>query len=376
MGRVKPPSIKINSVAPQAPAQPKTTRSAPRGGTSRQIERPKIVTKPNYTNYIIWGVLIVAVAVGAFFVMKSTPSTPPVAKKPPKPAPPPEPEPAPIAPAPPPLPPPNQDPPTPEKSPVKKIKFKGKEYTVPSEFMGGASGATSKYPPKGVVPADAESASKVLEKGEVDSLLKEPWKTFLPVMANALSDDEKIAQAAFDYLHKISAKYKLPGLVEGETFQLAPEFFTDPNARAAAYSQFLEFQEMLQGYWEKEKAGMDPLSKESVLAKDADWNKLIVDLAGYQLTMEKGSESKYTYEESEENLGKKSYEKVKRMGKTAYPYLAKYILDEDPQRMRTAIVVLHMLTGYPARIPKHPEREKAYREWLDNLGLSDDKIPK
>lgn len=109
---------------------------------------------------------------------------------------------------------------------------------------------------------------------------------------------------------------------------------------------------------------------------DEYWDKLIVDLGGYQLTLGKGSESKYGYEENEDNVGKRAFDKVKSMRKKAYPYLLKYILDEDPQRMKTAIVVLSMLTGHAPRIPKPSQKEAAYREWLGYLGLFEDQIPR
>jgi hypothetical protein len=360
--------VKINISAPSeeaAPPRGRTTRSA-----QRNTDRPKLAAPRNYTNYIIWGVVVAGVLVGGFFVMRASKSSgEPVAKKPPAKPQPKEPEPPVLPPVQLPPPPP---PPPPEKPTTKIVKYHGRDIPIPIDFKGGA--ASKDYPPKDIPANDIERVRVALDKGEVDALFKKPWENFKPVMATCLCDDEKIAKAAFQFLDKVAEKYKME--VSGKPYRVEWDFFTDPTVRAGIYELFLQFDPALQGYFKKEKAGLDPFSKDAVLADEANWEHLIVDLRHYSFTMEKGSETKYTYEESPDNNGKKAFEQVKKMGKAAYPFLVKYILDEDPDRMKTAIIVLHMLTGYPPHLYKPTEAQKAYREWLDNLGLKDEMIPK
>jgi hypothetical protein len=231
---------------------------------------------------------------------------------------------------------------------------------VPVEFVKGADKHAGKAPPNGVPPLAADD--------------KKPWETFPSALAQALSDDEKLARAAFEHLDQIAVRYRMPGLVPGQEFRVNWDFFNDPRLRGTMFDAFAAFEPALQKYWAKEKAGMDPFSKDSVLASEADWDKLIVQLRGYQLSNQKGA--KYVYEDVPDSLGKVAFEKIQRMGKQAHPYLIKYILDSDPQNMRTAIVVLSMLTGYSDRIPKPSEARKAFDEWLANCALTESQIPK
>ncbi len=57
------------------------------------------------------------------------------------------------------------------------------------------------------------------------------------------------------------------------------------------------------------------------------------------------------------------YEKVKKMGKSAYPHLIKFIDNDDPALGRAAVAVLNELTGQKKPLPNDATKAKLKAEW-------------
>ena len=59
----------------------------------------------------------------------------------------------------------------------------------------------------------------------------------------------------------------------------------------------------------------------------------------------------------------KAFQIVKSMGRGAYPYLIKYIDDQDIQLARAAVTVLNELTGRKRPLPNETTRAAVKTDW-------------
>jgi hypothetical protein len=61
------------------------------------------------------------------------------------------------------------------------------------------------------------------------------------------------------------------------------------------------------------------------------------------------------------------FERVKKLGKSAYPHLIRYIDHEDPGFGRAAVAVLNALTGQNRPLPNEATKAKLKAEWEEWL---------
>lgn len=97
-----------------------------------------------------------------------------------------------------------------------------------------------------------------------------------------------------------------------------------------------------------------------------DWDKIIANLKYYSVK----SEGEYEYAPG--SHGYDTFKKVEKVGSLAYPFLVKYIDDENPEWGRAAVVCLQILTGYRTKLPRNLEDAAKIKEtWRNLLSLKD-----
>ncbi|HUR38152.1 MAG TPA: hypothetical protein VM222_01610 [Planctomycetota bacterium] len=165
------------------------------------------------------------------------------------------------------------------------------------------------------------------------------WVTY--VIHGMLSDNEAVAKTSMDAMHQIIVKRKLDASQSSLEKQSALFGFNMPEARSSEYTYWAQWYFTASARnavasW-KESAGTDAAGpgNAGILGGNPateNWEETLGKLKS-------GGFANQTTPEYYE------FQKVKGMGKSAYPYLVKYIDHENIELGKTAVLILNELTG-------------------------------
>lgn len=271
---------------------------------------------------------------------------------------------------------------SPEKEPEQKepekiqVVINGKTYDTYKEFVPGAIQLLTegKYPPDGVDPGVREKARKLLLASRVDELLDKAYLYFNAVLELSLIDDETVARNAFEFFNRWCVLYKALDPDTRKVMQIPKALINNPEHRGAFYLMFLTFRDQFTEHFARHEKYGDPYAVVQEFEPGQwPWDKIIRGLNSYSIAADP-RKGKWEYVEGSE--GYPWFIKMKKLPpehqKKVYPYLIRYIADEDPTRQRAATVCLNLLTQLWKPFPKG--REDAVRlqkEWMRDLGIEE-----
>jgi hypothetical protein len=240
------------------------------------------------------------------------------------------------------------------------VKKAGGSYDAPATFEPGASKQKTKAADLTVDEALVKEYEALASSGKVKDILDNDQK-WTPYIINALiSEDEKIAKTSFQALADFCVKHKISSSEEGYRNPVKMELVNSAYYRGGEYTFWTE-------WWSKDKnkgeiaaRGGKGGDRESarVVGEDparAKWDELMGSLRAGG-----GAFDDVTRPEG------MAFQKVKNMGEGAYPYLVKYVDNEDILLAKAACRVLNMLMGKDVPMPTEATRGQVKTQW-ENL---------
>jgi DNA-directed RNA polymerase subunit M/transcription elongation factor TFIIS len=239
------------------------------------------------------------------------------------------------------------------------VKKAGGSYDAPATFEPGASKQKTKAADLAVDEALVKEYEALASQGKIKEILDNDQK-WTPYIINALiSDDEKIAKTSFQALADFCVKHKISSSEEGFKNPVKMELVNSAYYRGGEYTFWTE-------WWSKDKnkgeiaaRGGKGGDRESarVVGEDparAKWDEIMGYLrAGGGFDDPKRPEGM-------------AFQKVQNMGEGAYPYLVKYVDNEDILLAKAACRVLNMLMGKDVPMPTEATRGQVKTQW-ENL---------
>lgn len=228
------------------------------------------------------------------------------------------------------------------------------------------------------MPADKKQrADNWIERHSTQSLLDNIHYTFWRVLERALDDDEKTARYCFEVLEQMSVKL---GMEDASTKQVGFKTdwvqFPDPAVRLGMVVAFIGF--MREGGQEVLNS-LKPVEEKQDLSR-LNWDKIVSQLQHFSVVAEGNTAKKFGYVKSEDPDVMGPYEwveKLRELGRDAYPYLIRYVDHENVKWAQGACVALRQLTDYAIDLPRNPEEGKEIqKKWLERLGIGEAELPR
>lgn len=243
-----------------------------------------------------------------------------------------------------------------EKDPSKDKKKKdeakpaAKAYTPPppsdtGTFRPGArasAGVGKDVPDMKCNPDSRQAYEAMVTGGRIEEVVNEDYKWILYVFDGLLSDNEAVVKGTCEALHKIIVKRKLDASQSDLGKSPVMNGINMPEIRGGEYTYWAQWWMMLPNRnaiatW-AEQAGADPASTKpggsTVIGNAAseDWAKTLAECRSGGFA--NSSNPEYYH-----------FQRVKSMGKSAYPKLVEFIDNEDNTIGKAAVLMLMELTG-------------------------------
>ncbi len=232
-------------------------------------------------------------------------------------------------------------------------------YEAPPTFEPGASKQSTKAAEHTVDEALLREYEGLASAGKVADIVREDNKWFPALLSGLLSDNEPIARSSFQALSDICVKNKISSSEEGYRNPITLEYFNSAYYRAGTYTQWVDWWKKGQNAGELAARGGKGGGIEGarIVGEDpgrAKWDELMQYLrAGGGFEDPKRPEGM-------------AFQKVKAMGEGAYPYLVKYIDNEDIMLGRAAVTVLNQLLGKEVPLPTEANKGQIKTQ-MENL---------
>jgi uncharacterized membrane protein len=233
------------------------------------------------------------------------------------------------------------------------------KYEAPPSFEPGAGKQATKAADHTVDPGLLKEYEGMASSGKVADIVKEDNKWFPALLSGLLSDNEVIARSSFQALADICVKNKISSSEDGYRNPITLEYFNSAYYRAGTYTQWVEWWQKGQNKSEIAARGGAGGDRENarVVGEDparAKWDELM------QYLRAGGG-----YDDPKRPEGM-AFAKVKNMGEGAYPYLVKYIENEDIMLARAAVKVLNELLGKDVPLPNEGNKAQIKTQ-MENL---------
>ncbi|HLY73841.1 MAG TPA: hypothetical protein VKU80_06945 [Planctomycetota bacterium] len=205
-----------------------------------------------------------------------------------------------------------------------------------------AAGVGKDVPDMKCNPDARQAYEAMVTGGKIDEVVSEDYKWILYVFDGLLSDNEAVVKGTCEALHKIIVKRKMDASQSDLGKSPTMNGMNVPEIRGGEYTYWAQWWLMLPNRnaiatW-AEQAGADPSSTKptgsTVIGNAAseDWAKTLAECrsGGFANT----NNPEYYH-----------YQRVKSMGKSAYPKLVEFIDNEDNTIGKAAVLLLIELTG-------------------------------
>jgi hypothetical protein len=232
-------------------------------------------------------------------------------------------------------------------------------YEAPATFEPGASKQANKAAELKVDEAVVKEYEALATSGKIADLVREDAKWMPYIINGMISDNEVIARASFQALSDICVKNKISSSEEGFKNPVKLEYVNSAYYRAGDYTYWTEWYQKGQNRGELAARGGAGGDRENarVVGEDparAKWDEIMQYLrAGGGFDDPKRPEGM-------------AFQKVKNMGDGAYPYLLKYVDNEDILLAKAACRVLNMLMGKDLPMPTEATKGQVKSQW-ENL---------
>ena len=239
---------------------------------------------------------------------------------------------------------------TPKKKKKDDAKPASKPYTPPpptdtGTFKPGArqaAGVGKDVPDMKCNPDARQAYDALVTGGKIDEVVREDYKWILYVFDGLLSDNEAVVKGTCEALHKIILKRKLDASQSDLGKSPTMNGMNMPEIRGGEYTYWAQWWLMLPNRnaiatW-AEQAGVDPSSTKptgsTVIGNAAseDWSKTLAECRSGGFANSNNPEYYHL-------------QRVKSMGKSAYPKLVEFIDNEDSTIGKAAVLLLIELTG-------------------------------
>jgi hypothetical protein len=191
-------------------------------------------------------------------------------------------------------------------------------------------------------PEARQAYEAMVTGGKIDEVVREDYKWILYVFDGLLSDNEAVVKATCEALHKIILKRKLDASQSDLGKSPTLNGINMPELRGNEYGYWAQWWLMLPNRnaivtW-AEQAGADPSSTKptgsTVIGNAAseEWAKTLAECRSGGFA--NSSNPEYYH-----------FQRVKSMGKSAYPKLVEFIDNEDNTIGKAAVLLLIELTG-------------------------------
>ena len=205
-----------------------------------------------------------------------------------------------------------------------------------------AAGVGKDVPDMKCNPDARQAYEAMVTGGKIDEIVNEDYKWVLYVFDGLLSDNEAVVKGTCEALHKIIVKRKLDASQSDLGKSAVMNGINMPELRGGEYTYWAQWWMMLPNRnaiadWATQ-AGADPSSTKpggsTVIgnASSEDWPRTLAECrsGGFANT----NNPEYYH-----------FQRVKSMGKSAYPKLVEFIDNEDSTIGKAAVLMLIELTG-------------------------------
>jgi hypothetical protein len=199
--------------------------------------------------------------------------------------------------------------------------------------------------------------------GKTAEIVAQDHKWFLFILDGLLNDTEAVARGSMQALHDIIVKRNFGKEVLAYT-QLATASkisgFESPQMRAEEYTYWSGWwyqrssQEMVAKWANDAGATFNPSPSPSPTPVAVGSGEMDAIMGGLKAGggFDQPTSPEYPY-----------FQKLKSMGKSAYPKLVAYIDNEDPAMGRAAVAALNALTGRDSKLPNDATKSAIKAEW-------------
>jgi hypothetical protein len=248
----------------------------------------------------------------------------------------------------------------------KKKKDDAKPYTPaplpPSDtgvFRPGARGTIDKSttPMMPNISADARTVYEgMISSGKVADVVAQDFTWITYVIDGMLSDTEAVAKGSMEAMHEIIVKRKLDARMSDLSKNTAIGGFNVPDMRSGEYTYWAQWYFTASARnavasW-AEGSGVDPSTTNSS-AKVVPGNAATEP---WEETLKKCRSGGFSNQSNPEYW---EFQKIKTMGKSAYPHLVRFIDNEDTSLGTTAVLILKELSGRTDATSRVTEANKA-----------------
>lgn len=225
------------------------------------------------------------------------------------------------------------------------------EYDIPASFEPGARKVAERQVKELVtLPLEAnlkKEYESLAAAGHVDDIVKDDAKWMGYIIDALLSDDEKIARTTYQALHRICDARKISSKEDRMENPIKLENFNSSYVRGGEYVFWTE-------WWAKNRENIKTWATgPQIVGENPDfvkWDDLVKDLrsGGY---------------DDPNHPGGRAVQRIKLMGKPAWPHLIKYIDHEDIMIGRAVVTVLNELTAQNRPLPNETTKAHLKSEW-------------
>jgi hypothetical protein len=188
--------------------------------------------------------------------------------------------------------------------------------------------------------------------GRSADLVKDAAKWMPYIISGILSDDEKIARGSLQTISEFCSSRGLK--TESGANPIKLEYFNSAYYRGTEYSAW-------QDWWSQPQnrvavGSTDPKDLEEIRTKGEDPSKIDWDEIMKALRVAGG------FDDPKRPEGM-AFARLKGMGDKAYPFIIKYIDNEDLALGKAAVTVLNALTNRQSPLPNEGNKGQIKTEW-------------
>lgn len=239
----------------------------------------------------------------------------------------------------------------------------GKRYPVSRTFKAGARNFC--MPPKGkefeIDQSAAAEVDRLLKQGSVQTIFDRHYDWMSVILDRILSDEETVSRTALQVMDRVCERYRIKDEATDQIYKFDWAFFNEPKTRAGVYDMYCLWYKNNKWAMDEVRAGRDPgeVREATVDPKDVNWDEWMKDLKYYSSAGYLSDE----YDYKEDSPGYAKWKMVRAMGPAAYPYLVRYIDNENLQWAKAAVVCLRLLSQKKdLPMPKNPEHAKQIKQ--------------
>ena len=205
----------------------------------------------------------------------------------------------------------------------------------------GLAGVGKDVPDMRCAPEAKQTYEGMVSSGKVAEVVNQDYTWVTYVIDGLLSDNEAVAKGSMDAMHQIIVKRKLDARMSDLSKSSIIGGFNMPEMRSGEYTYWAQWwftksaRDAVAGW--AEGAGADPSAAGSPKVTPGN-----AATEPWEETLKKCRSGGFSNQSNPEYW---EFQKIKTMGKSAYPHLVRFIDNEDTSLGTTAVLILKELSG-------------------------------